>query len=858
VTYTVTVTNNGPSTATGVTVTDSPGGGLSGLASAGCSGSPLVCPVGSLAPLASATLTVTAIVQAGLPAGTTVSNTATVSAATADPVPDNDSATAAILTSAPQADLAVSKTGPATVVPGETVSYVVSVTNNGPSTATGVFLTDTQGVVLTGASSPGCSGSPLVCLVGSIAVGDRASFTVTATVDPTLPTGSSVTNTVSVTATTADPVPGNDSATATATTAQPSADLAATKTGPATVTPGVAYPYTVTVTNNGPSTATAVTLTDTLPPGVSLSAASGATCAGSPAVCDLGPVSPGTSVTVTLDVLPTASLVPGTVLANTATVSSAAADPVSTNDTATATSDTGPRSPNVTLTKTTPATMTAGATTTYTITATNAGPSDATVVVATDALDPHLSFVSSTPAGCTASAGSVTCALGTVPAGGSQSVTLTLLVASDTPAGTVIANGAVATSPDQADIPPAPLTPGPPVQLSADLAVTKTGPGTVIAGAPFDYAITVTNNGPSDAAGGVTGVDTLPLGIELLSTNGAACAGAPLHCDLGVIPAGAAVTVIVAVRFAPDLPTGATHTNTVTVSSPTPDPESANNSASATTVVGPASADLALSKTGPASPAPGTVVAYQLTYTNNGPSVAAAASIVDTLPAELTFLASDPPGCTAAGQVVTCPGRGGEHGRLGDRHGDRDPGQRHGRRRDPDQRRVHQRRHRRPDARQQQRRGDGHRRCAERQPEPHQERTGDRHPRCTVRLRPDRQEPRPVGRRGRHAHRRRRHRRDGRLGHRRHVHPVAAVVQPRHAGGRDDHHGHRARHAGREPGRPDRADEHGAAELTDPGPPHPPVAPPRRAPRWVRPARICRSPRPGPPRPRPASRPPTP
>ena len=42
-----------------------------------------------------------------------------------------------------------------------------------------------------------------------------------------------------------------------------SADLAVTKTGTATVTPGGALTYTVTVHNNGPSDATGVVLTDT-------------------------------------------------------------------------------------------------------------------------------------------------------------------------------------------------------------------------------------------------------------------------------------------------------------------------------------------------------------------------------------------------------------------------------------------------------------------------------------------------------------------------------------------------------------------------------------------------------------------
>ena len=98
-------------------------------------------------------------------------------------MPGNDVATADSITSTPQADLAVTKVGPATVVPGDSLSYVVSVTNNGPSTAAGVVLTDTLGAGLSGATAPGCSGSPLACPVGPLAAGDSTSFTVTATAD---------------------------------------------------------------------------------------------------------------------------------------------------------------------------------------------------------------------------------------------------------------------------------------------------------------------------------------------------------------------------------------------------------------------------------------------------------------------------------------------------------------------------------------------------------------------------------------------------------------------------------------------------------------------------------------------------
>src|SRR5262249_27358695 len=47
------------------------------------------------------------------------------------------------------------------------------------------------------------------------------------------------------------------------------ADLSISKSAPATATAGTTFPYTVTVTNNGPDTAQNVTLNDPLPAGIS-------------------------------------------------------------------------------------------------------------------------------------------------------------------------------------------------------------------------------------------------------------------------------------------------------------------------------------------------------------------------------------------------------------------------------------------------------------------------------------------------------------------------------------------------------------------------------------------------------------
>ncbi|MFD9336800.1 calcium-binding protein [Streptomyces sp. NPDC060028] len=118
------------------------------------------------------------------------------------------------------------------------------------------------------------------------------------------------------------------------------ADLSVTKTGTATVSIGDRASYTVTVSNSPASTATAtgVTLSDTLSgAGVTLTSAapSQGTCTttATAANCALGALAPGASATVTVTAEPRAT---GT-LRNTANVSAAQQDPVTSNNTATAT-----------------------------------------------------------------------------------------------------------------------------------------------------------------------------------------------------------------------------------------------------------------------------------------------------------------------------------------------------------------------------------------------------------------------------------------------------------------------------------------------------------------------------------------
>jgi uncharacterized repeat protein (TIGR01451 family) len=115
-----------------------------------------------------------------------------------------------------------------------------------------------------------------------------------------------------------------------------SADVSITKTGVAGAN-GKSARFTMTVRNNGPSSAAGATLTDAIPGGAAFTAATSTagSCtynSGTKTVsCAIGTLTSGTTATVTLDVSINGK--PRTVL-NTATVSSTTSDPNTANNSA--------------------------------------------------------------------------------------------------------------------------------------------------------------------------------------------------------------------------------------------------------------------------------------------------------------------------------------------------------------------------------------------------------------------------------------------------------------------------------------------------------------------------------------------
>jgi uncharacterized repeat protein (TIGR01451 family) len=139
--YTITVTNAGPSTAGGVVVTDTlPAGETFVLASGGGvnNGGVVSWTLGNMSAGQTSNLTLT--VRA--PAGGTLTNTATVSSRTFDPDLTNNTSLPVTTTATNVADISVAVYGPTNVTVGDGFFYTIVVSNGGPSTAVNTLVTN--------------------------------------------------------------------------------------------------------------------------------------------------------------------------------------------------------------------------------------------------------------------------------------------------------------------------------------------------------------------------------------------------------------------------------------------------------------------------------------------------------------------------------------------------------------------------------------------------------------------------------------------------------------------------------------------------------------------------------------------
>jgi uncharacterized repeat protein (TIGR01451 family)/fimbrial isopeptide formation D2 family protein len=648
--YTIEVRNDGPATTDATaTITLPPGFGYvgpSGPTSASCVlDTTLVCTLTAMAPgaMESIPLLVNANATGRLPSSVIVSGTAP------DPNPTNDQAIAvATISSAGQSDLQVTTSGPPLVVRGERVTYTYVVTNRGPTDAIGAQLSDAvgtePGISPQGTSGGGCSFLP--CSLGVFVAGETRTITSTYLVDPGY-AGTTLTNQATLSAISDDPDSMNNSASAPVVVASPStADVRVTGVdSPDAMVAGRLASYTLVVSNDGPLTATNVNLQSWLPSGYTIQAtgtSQGGACSSSSTVsCLLGSIEAGDTAVVALTLQTPTSLPTPNPVEFSATALSAESDPNASNDVLVLTTTVVAQA-DLQITKTSASTVVAGGSLVYTITVTNAGPSDATNVAVDNPTPAGLTFTSNT-GDCTTA---FPCAsLGTIEAGGTRTITATYAVPSGYASPTSISTTATVSSDaietnvaDNASSPSSTLT------FNADLAIDVTGPPTsVSAGGTISYTVTVTNNGPSDTIG-VQVANTTPSGLTFASTTGDCTTTFP--CSLGALAAGATRTFTATYNVPPAYTTPDPIVNAMTVSSSRTDGTSTNDTDSASTALGPPSADLSVSVVAPAVAIPGNNLTFTITVSNAGPADAAGAALSYPTPGGLTFV-------SAAGDCVT-------------------------------------------------------------------------------------------------------------------------------------------------------------------------------------------------------------
>ena len=515
ITYTVTVGDHGPDSATNVAVADLLPAGVTFVSADPSRGSydsvTGTWTVGTVDPSTAQTLIIRATVTGPNPS----TNRATISHADQfDPNATNN--TASVLVTPQQADLELAKSvSDPTPNVGDTTSYTVTLTDNGPDAATNARVTDLlpAGLIVRLGRRPARGRTtPTTGLwtVGTVNVGSPATLVVRATVT----TASPHTNTAAITHSDQfDPNTANNTASVTQTPQQ--ADLALTKTiSDPTPNVGDIVTYTVTLTNNGPDSATKAQVTDLLPAGVSFVTATPSQGAYDPAtgLWTAGVIVVGAPQTLMIE----AMVVSPSQSTNTATITHADQfDPNTANNTASATQT--PQQADLALTKTVsnPA-PNVGDTITYTITLTNSGPDPATGVQVQDASATGVSVVMADPSQGTYDPASGIWTVGTVDVGSPATLVIQAIVTSPNPR----TNTATITSSDQFDPNTGNNTASVvTVPQQADLALTKTtSDPTPNVGDTVTFTVTLSNNGP-DAATDAQVTDLLPAGLTFVSAT---------------------------------------------------------------------------------------------------------------------------------------------------------------------------------------------------------------------------------------------------------------------------------------------------------------------------------------------------
>ncbi len=680
--YSLIISNTGPSSANGITISDIVPAGITNTSwSATANGNAAIVTgatgVGNTVALTAnistgATdniiVTIKGILSASAPA-TPIVNTATVSLPIAytDPNAGNNSASITTVVSK-VADLRIVKTGPADRSTNQSIVYTLVVTNNGPSAVTGYTITDLVPVGITNITAASVATGTAtaittvtgnnVSVTGNIgaAVGDSIKVTITGIAAST----GVITNTATVKLPLdiIDPVSSNDTSIV-ATTVTNNVGVIVSKTGPASVNVRDNIQYSIDITNSGLSDANGIAISDLVSPAISNVTWSVVKLSGNANTNFVTntPLS-GNNIDITANVEGSINgpgalriLINGTIADNApGAITNIATAVFEGTKTSTVTSIVN-NSVDLNIVKSGPTNIAAGLPITYTVVMVNNGPAPALNAILSDTVPSPIKNISwtATVQG-TATLGAAQAASGTgnniniignLPVGAANAITLTITGMVDANYSGVFTNIATAKpSSLQVDPTPASSMVNTTVSLSSNLQIVKSGTANIAAGMPIAYTLVVNNAGPSNAKNIII-ADLVPATINAVSytatTSGAAniisgATGSGNNIQIAAdIPAGVNDFITVQINGTVNAAFTGNINNTATV---TNGGVSVVSNAAATVVTN--QSNIRITKSGASTGIAGERMIYQLEITNTGPSDANGLTIADIVPAELT------------------------------------------------------------------------------------------------------------------------------------------------------------------------------------------------------------------------------
>jgi uncharacterized repeat protein (TIGR01451 family) len=684
--YTVVVTNEGPQPAVGVLIEDVLPTGLTyvsnSVGSAYTSGTG-IWDIGLMVQGWSRTLTIWATVD--VPG--VITNIAQVNDNEhfdIDSTPDNDLPAEddqddAVINGQPLIDLELDKiVDKAEAAPFENVVWTLTVTNKGPSDATGLTVFDALPTnwVTVSDSSGTYDTNTSIWTIGTLPANGSTSLAITAYATlgvtsfghgPVPPGYTNVAQVWTANEEDVDSTPGNDLP---AEDDQDDAfipilalsDLALTKTvDQASPYLGSQIAYTVVVTNQGPQPAVGVLIEDVLPAGLTyVSNSVGSAYTSGTGIWDIGLMVQGWSRTLTI--WATVDAIGS--ITNIAQVNdNEHFDPDSTPDNDLPAEDdqdqvviNGQPLVDVELDKIVDkAEANPFENVVWTLTVTNKGPSDATGLTVFDALPTNWIYVSDSSG--TYDTNTSIWTLGTLPVGGSTSLAITayatlgVTVSGHGPVPPGYTNVAQVWTLNEDDVDSTPGNDIPseddqddafiPILAFSDLALTKTvDNATPNVGQQIAYTVVVTNEGPQPAVG-VLIEDVLPVGVTYVSNSvGTAYSSGTGIWDIGLMVQGWSRTLTIwATVDSPNVITNIAQVNDNEHYDPdsTPDNDVPGEDDQDEVVITPQQADLELTKGGPTYVLAGGTAPFTIVVTNNGPDAATGVTVEDVLPFGMVY-----------------------------------------------------------------------------------------------------------------------------------------------------------------------------------------------------------------------------